>query len=47
MAYLCAGPIFSLDLAGQPAIVINDFTTAGDLLGMYFDAAIRIPHYEP
>lgn len=27
------GPIFSLNLAGQPVVVVNDFTTAADLLG--------------
>ncbi|KAJ3558859.1 hypothetical protein NM688_g676 [Phlebia brevispora] len=26
------GPIFSLNLAGQPVVVVNDFTTAADLL---------------
>ncbi len=27
------GPIFSLDLAGQPAVVVNDFETATEFLG--------------
>ena len=31
--YVSIGTIFSLDLGGQPVIVVNDFTTASDLLG--------------
>lgn len=27
------GSIFSINLAGQPIVVLNDFTTAADLLG--------------
>lgn len=27
------GSIFSIHLAGQPVVVLNDFTTAADLLG--------------
>lgn len=27
------GTIFSLNLAGQPVVVLNDFTSAGDLVG--------------
>ena len=42
-----AGPIFSLNLAGQPAIVINDFTTAGDLLGKYLKTFICVSYRKP
>ena len=27
------GPIISINLAGQPIVVLNDFATAGDLIG--------------
>ena len=30
-----SGPIFSINLAGQPIVVLNDFATAGDLIGEY------------
>lgn len=32
---IITGPIFSLNLAGQPVIVVNDFTTAADLVGEF------------
>ena len=32
--YPLPGPIFSLDLAGQPAIVLNDVETVAEFLGM-------------
>ena len=43
----CVGPIFSLNLAGQPAIVINDFTTASDLLGKYLGTIICVTDCKP
>ena len=32
--FVLPGPIFSLNLAGQPVVVLNDFETATELLGM-------------
>lgn len=36
MMYLYEGPIFSLNLAGQNVVVVNDFNTATDLFGECF-----------
>jgi len=36
------GPIFSLNLAGQPVVVLNTFRVASDLLGVYMIYIIAI-----
>lgn len=33
MSARTTGPIFSLNLMGQPVVVVNDFQTAADLVG--------------
>ena len=42
ISYQRAGTIFSLNMAGQPVVVLNDAETCADLLGMQPDACILL-----